>query len=391
MLILGAGIAGCALSYHLARRHVGRIVTYDPRTPAAGATGRAGGVVTEQLWNEWDVEVTREAHAEYAALAQRHRPEAYARNGFLRWTKDPVAERVLLDAVERLRSWKVRVDVVGPEEIAKWMPWGRFDDVRAGIYSPEDAVVSPSTIAELYVEEARRSGVEFRLGGGPASVRLDGSRVVFEDRDVVLHPDATVVAAGAWSKRLCAGLGHPLPLVPYRTQAATLRPPTVPPPLFPTGHDVDTDVYARPEGPGRILAGDGTELVEADPDRFVTSGDDRFRAHLAEAFADRFPGWADSEMIAAWAGVCTSTPDRRPLVGAVPHVDGLYAMTGFNGFGVMRAGGIARRLADRLADGPGSRADEDLAIVRPDRFPDPFPPFLPRPGFTLEGGDAPRF
>ncbi len=51
VLIFGAGIAGCSLAYHLARRKIGSIGVYDPRTPAAGATGRAGGVVTEQLWN----------------------------------------------------------------------------------------------------------------------------------------------------------------------------------------------------------------------------------------------------------------------------------------------------------------------------------------------------
>ena len=113
-------------AYHLARRKVGSIGVYDPRTPAAGATGRAGGVVTEQLWNEWDVEVTREAHAEYRALARRHRPDAYSENGFVRWTKDPVAAAVLLEAVERLRSWQVDVKAVGPSELSRWMLWPAF-------------------------------------------------------------------------------------------------------------------------------------------------------------------------------------------------------------------------------------------------------------------------
>ncbi len=64
-IVLGAGIAGCALAYHLAGRKVGPVVLYDPQTPSAGATGRAAGVVTEQLWNEWDVEVARASKNEY--------------------------------------------------------------------------------------------------------------------------------------------------------------------------------------------------------------------------------------------------------------------------------------------------------------------------------------
>src|SRR5208282_571477 len=85
-VVLGAGIAGCALAYHLAGRHVGAVVVYDPRTPAAGATGRAAGVVTEQLWNEWDVEVARASKNEYAQLAARWDPTAFTANGFARFT-----------------------------------------------------------------------------------------------------------------------------------------------------------------------------------------------------------------------------------------------------------------------------------------------------------------
>ncbi|MEM0129816.1 MAG: FAD-binding oxidoreductase, partial [Thermoplasmata archaeon] len=154
---------------------------------------------------------------------------------------------------------------------------------------------------------------------------------------------------------------------------------------------VDTDVYFRPEGPGRILAGDGTEHVEADPDRFIPSGDDAFVGHLAETFRRRLPGWADCALVRAWAGVCTSTPDRRPLVGPVDPALGLYALVGFNGFGVMRAGGVAGWLADRILEGPDSPAAARLAPVDPARFPPGTPSRPPRPGFTLEGGDAPRF
>ena len=201
-----------------------------------------------------------------------------------------------------------------------------------------------------------------------------------------------VVAAGAWSKRLFAAFGCPQPLAPYRTQAATLRPEPGGPENFPSVHDLDSDVYVRPESNGRILAGDGTELVEVDPDRTPSGGDDRFIGHLAESFESRFPGWASAELVRAWSGVCTSTPDRRPLVGPVPDAPGLFAMVGFNGFGVMRAGGVARRLAALLAVGEGSMSEQEaLGPCSPPASRPGTPASVPQPGFTLEGGDAPRF
>ena len=204
-------------------------------------------------------------------------------------------------------------------------------------------------------------------------------------------PGNAVVAAGAWSKQILRTVGHPLPLAPYRTQAAVLRPATGPA-LFPSVHDIDTDVYARPEANGRLLAGDGTRLVEVDPETFQSGADESFVAHLAETFQHRFPGWADAELVRAWAGVCTSTPDRRPIVGPVKNAEGLYTVVGFNGFGVMRAGGVAQRLAELIAAGGElDRALERLRPVLPERFHGAGDPFLPRPGFTLDDGDDPRF
>lgn len=389
--VLGAGIAGSALAFHLAKRDVGPVLLFDPSTPAAGATGRAAGIVTDQLWNPWDVAVAQEAQAEYAGLCARHDPSAYTQNGFVRWTASQAAADAMEAAADRLKGWGVSVDRVGPSELARALPWGRFDDVLLGLRGRTDAVVTPSTLTDLYVHEARALGVHCQFGEPMARLRWSPGSTQLKVRAATFTSQRLVVAAGAWSKRILADLGRPLPLLPYRTQAATLRPPTAPPLDFPSGHDIDSDVYFRPEGPGRILAGNGTEAVEADPERFQPQGDERFLVHLAESFESRLPGWASCGLVRAWAGVCTATPDRRPLVGAVPRAPDLFVLAGFNGFGVMRAGAVARRLADRIADGPDGAAEEALSPVSPARFADPLAPFLPRPGFTLEPGENPRF
>lgn len=390
-MILGAGIAGCALAYHLAEQHVGRVALYDPRTPGAGATGRAAGIVTEQHWNQWDVEVTRESKEQYASLSARWDPSAYSVNGFVRWAHGAEAVQALDSAVGRLRSWGVDVRELDLAELARRVPFGRFDDAPRAIWSPGDAVVTPSTMGEIFAEAARQRGVEFLLGTPMDSFRNSSGAWELETRGRIVRAGSAVVAAGAWSKQILRVVGHPLPLAPYRTQAAVLRPVSGPA-LFPSVHDIDVDVYARPEANGRLLAGDGTRLVEVDPETFQSGADESFVTHLAETFERRFPGWADAELVRAWAGVCTSTPDRRPLVGPVSTAERLYALVGFNGFGVMRAGGIARRLAELMASGgEGSRELERLAPVLPERFHGPGEPFLPRPGFTLDDGNDPRF
>ncbi|MCI4367948.1 MAG: FAD-binding oxidoreductase [Thermoplasmata archaeon] len=391
VLVLGAGIAGCALAYHLTRRSIS-VTVYDPATPAAGASGRAAGVVTEQLWDRWDVEVTRESNREYAELAHRWDPAAYQANGFVRFTARSNVAEAVDEARERLRSWGVDVEEASPEELSRWVPEGRYNDVLSTLVSRHDACVTPSSITTIYAEGAREAGAVFDFGLPMESLRYVDGRYELTRSTGILRARKLVVAAGAWSKQILVDLDHPLPLVPYRTQAALLRPTRRPAEPFPTVHDLDTDVYVRPESNGRILAGDGTEDREADPKRFVTGGDEEFLAHIAESLAARFPGWSESEMVSSWAGVCTATPDRHPLIGPVPGAEGLYVLSGFNGFGVMRAGGASRRLADLLASGDGdAKARAALGPAWAPRFEGRPAPFSPRPGFTLEGGDRPRF
>ncbi|HZY92151.1 MAG TPA: FAD-binding oxidoreductase [Thermoplasmata archaeon] len=391
VLVLGAGIAGCALAYHLRRREAGSVLVYDPRTPAAGASGRAAGVVTEQLWDRWDVEVTRESHREYAELCRRWEPDAYQQHGFVRWTRDARCGEALEAARDRFRSWGVVVDEAAPSRLEGWFPAGRFDDVRFALHSPHDAAVRPSSLTTIYAEGARSAGAVFDFGVPPVALSGDGDGWHLATALRSVRARHLVIAAGAWSKAILQELGHPLPLAPYRTQAALLRPPKPPSP-FPTAHDLDTDVYLRLEDGGRILGGDGTERVECDPERFEPSGDPSFLAHLAESLQSRFPGWAESEVLSAWAGVCTSTPDRHPIVGRVQGVPGLFVLAGFNGFGVMRAGGVARRLADLIVDdGDREEARTLLGPADASRFTGTPAAFAPTPGFTLEPGENPRW
>ena len=392
VLVLGAGISGCALAFHLARRSIEPVAVFDPATPMAGATGRAAGIVSEQLWDPWDVMAVRESKEEYAQLAERYDPTAFHVNGSALWTRNREAVPVLEASLARLRSWSVRVSALDGTTLAQKVPWGRFDDVLSATWTPDDAVVTPSRMGELYAERARELDVDFLLGSPYSRFAREGDHWELTVAGQTTRARRVVVAAGAWSKRVLASIGHPLPLAPYRTQAAVLRPSSPDPRLFPSVHDLDWDVYVRPEEVGRIMAGDGTQLVEADPDRFSTGGDEQFVAHVAECFGSRFPLWSDAELVRAWAGVCVATPDRHPLIGPVPGAEGLYAMTGFNGFGVMRAGGAAARLAHVLAVGEGS--DTELEKIRPTlpgRFSGPLKPFPIRPGYTLEAGDNPRF
>jgi glycine/D-amino acid oxidase-like deaminating enzyme len=155
-------------------------------------------------------------------------------------------------------------------------------------------------------------------------------------------------------------------------------------------HDLDEDVYLRSLTDGSLLVGNGTELVEANPERYAREGDERFLTHIRSTLQSRFPRWGEATVDRAWAGIVDATPDRRPLVGALPGVPGAFVVAGFNGFGIMRAAGAARRLAALIEHPDSEPAQRALRAADPARFPAGQGAFAPRPGFTLEPGADPR-
>ncbi len=379
MLILGAGLMGSALAYHLSRAGGLRVLVYDEAYPTAGASGKGAGIVSAQCWDPWDVRVVEETREEYRELSRRHGHGGYQENGSVRVVSRSEELPVLRERERTLRTEGVPARWLEPVELAAAVPALDPRGLLAGLLTPKDAVVDPPEMVFLYAELAQRQGVEFTWGWGFEGLERSPSGWTVRTRGGELSGRELVLASGAATKRLAASCGASLPLAPYRTQACRLLRETGGD-SFPSVHDTATDVYVRPSAGGSLVAGDGTELTESDPDRYNPGADFSFYVHLAETFRDRFPGWASSRLARGWAGLCVATPDRRPLVGRVASVPHLLVACGFNGFGVMRAGALASRLAREMTDGPRDL----LSPCDPARFPPEGVGFAPRPGFTLE-------
>ena len=379
--ILGAGLFGSALAYHLVQEPSLRVVALDtvrePDRPSATET--SAGILSVQGWDPWDLAIVRESIEEYRRLAEEEGGEPVRRNGGLRVARTEEGAR-WLDRVRRvLEQEGTEARQLGAGEMRELLPFADLADVRAGLYTPDDSTLSSTALKEAYLRAAGRLGAEFRQEAAMATVEpLPGGGWRIGEEPAVFT-DALVVAAGAWSKEILARLGRPLPLAPFRAQALCLRPR----PLlasFPTLHDLDLNMYLRPASLGRVLAGDGTGSREENPSGWDPNADGPFVEQMVGAASDLLSGLGSIKVESAWAGLCVASPDRFPLVGRVPGKDNLYVSTGFNGFGTMRAAGLARRLSDAL------RSDrwEALRPADPTRFPPSSPPFDPRPEFPLE-------
>jgi len=384
--IVGAGIVGAALAFHLACDHSLRVVAYD-RTPDAArpsASVTSAGILSVQGWDPWDLAIVHESAEEYRALAASDGTTPLRRNGGLRVARTEEGAR-WLERVQRLLARSgLEARMTDPREVQELVPFADASDVRVGLYTPDDATISSPEIRAGFLRAAERAGAALSETPGPVDLQLTANGDWELGSPVHAAARSVVIAAGAHSNSILGTLGHRLPLAPFRTQVVRLRPR----PLlgaFPTWHDLDLNLYARPEGVGRLLVGDGTGSREEDPRRWNPVADTEFVDRTTHAVGEAFAFLDSVRPEEAWAGLCVASPDRFPLVGRVPGSRGLFVACGFNGLGTMRAAGLARRMADALQSGDWG----SLRPADPARFDLPAPPFDPHPEFPLEAAEDP--
>jgi glycine/D-amino acid oxidase-like deaminating enzyme len=376
--ILGGGILGTALAYHLRRDHSVPTVLFDQGTLSGGASGKAAGIVSSQCWNSWDIEVIEETRKEFKKLGEPESDTMYQEVGGITSASTPENVDRLKNQLARVRDANVEGRIIDRDNLSDLYPGGNFKDIVEALYTPHDAVVQPTDLTLLYARLATENGASIESEAGPVKVRKQDGNWILEAGGRTVTAEDLVIACGAWSKKVLAEIGHVIPLAPYLTRACLLKASA--PSLFPFFHDSSEDVYLRPFPRTDVLLGDGTELKEVDPDHMNPSDDTAFLENVSAFLSHRFPLWAEAPVEMSWWGVCSSTPDRRPLVGHIRGEDHLIVAAGFNGFGIMRGGAVGRRLSDAIVSGKWN----ELKPCDPKRFSPNYPRFDPQPGFTLD-------
>ncbi|WP_440991008.1 NAD(P)/FAD-dependent oxidoreductase [Haloarchaeobius baliensis] len=346
--VIGGGAVGATAAYDLARHGVD-VTLFEAGDIAGGSSGRAAGIVYDAFAEDVDSRVAERALERFRAFDGRGEftldgaPYVWlAREG------DDRRADAIREQVPRMRANDRDVALLDRDDLAEEFPTLRSDDVAVAAVARDAAVVDPATYPPLLATLAEEEGATVREAT-PVRLATDGdgagSSVVV---GAETHPfDAVLVAAGAHSKRLLADAGVPIAMKPYRVQALTAGFDAD----VPICYDATAGVYLRPH-PDGLLVGDGTEEREVDPDDWRRSADDWFVDGAVAAVAERTG--TEPSVERAWAGLCTATPDRDPLLGELR--DGLYVATGFQGHGFMRAPALGEAVAAEMLEGDGIEA-----------------------------------
>ncbi|WP_128223940.1 FAD-dependent oxidoreductase [Halobacteriaceae archaeon SHR40] len=346
--VVGGGAVGLTASLELARRDVA-VTLFEQGRLGSGATGRAAGICYDAYVDQRDAEIAARSLDRFRELGVlTEQPYVW----FAR-ADDEVAAAIEshVDGMQRAGR---DVSLVEPAAVSERFPGLVTDDVTTAAIARNAGYVDTTEYVELVAARAADAGVSIETQT-PVTVTEQGT---IQTADGSHSFDAVLVTAGAGTVDVLEATEFDPAVRCYRTQvlvANSAESGTIGGvPMF---YDASEEWYGRPTADG-VLAGDGSELYAGPPADYERETDASFRTERMAALEQRIDGLV--EISDAWAGLCTATPDRDPLVGEC--LPGLYVATGFCGHGFMRSPAIGAAIAEQILGG------DPIAGFEPTRF-----------------------
>jgi sarcosine oxidase subunit beta len=366
-IVVGSGVIGASIAFHLARRKAGRVLVLDKGLAAQGSSSRSSALVRMHYTLAQEVQlalVSLEIFTSWEDYVGR--PGSFRKLGFVRIVPEHEAPRLAAN-VAMQRELGANTRLISAEELLEIEPDWRVDDVRLAAYEPDSGYGDGATTALDLLGRAREMGAEFRPRTRVTAFRVDRGRIRGVATDAGDFESPIVVsAAGPWSTALFRDLDFELPVEPEYHRVAILENP---PGMRGGGCaliDSIASMYLRSEGPHRTLVGGFVGARDVDPDDFPQSVGPEELAELALLGARRIPALGECGLVRGVTGIYDMTPDQRPLLGPVPGAPGLYLAAGFSGMGYKISPAVGLAMAEMLLDGESRTVD--LSIFDPGRF-----------------------
>ncbi len=364
--VIGGGVIGASVAYHLALNGMRDVVIVDAsRGPGNGSTGRATGGFRAQFSTPVNVKLS---------LYSRERLIEFQRETGVSSGYDPVGYLWIAHSDRHLAALRsaqtVQIEhglteaiMLGADDVADLNPAVLREGITGGTFCQSDGYIRPLEILRGYLEAGRRLGVTERWGSSCLGFERDGGRIrAIRTSTGVIEVDNVVNAAGPWAARIAALGGLDLPVTPLRRQAAVTVPTDAIPANMPMTIFLDTGFHVRSRE-GRALLCWPTNEVAGD----TLTVDEAWLATVDEMKQARIPSLAgvklDREQ--CYAGLYEMSPDHHAIVGFAPGCENLFLVNGSSGHGVMHSPALGAVAADMIC---GNEPAIDVSTLRPTRF-----------------------
>ena len=344
-VIVGAGIVGNSLAYHLARLGWRDLVLVDkgPMPNPGGSTGHASNFIFPIDYSKMMAELTDDSSAQFKALG------VFTESGGLEIARTKARCQELRRRASAAKAWGIPCELLSPSEVAKLVPYINTDAILEGLYLPTVGVVDSLRAGTLMREQAQQMGaLEVRANTEVLGIELsdDGRRVrAVRTTAGDINTDICAICGGVWSSRLAEMAGASIPLTPVVHQMISVGPvplfaDTIGEIKYPVVRDMDPNMYERQHGGDMEVGSYAHRPILVAPEEIPSNEEavlsptempftkDDFDPQLEDAL-ELMPEILGDEKVGiryAINGLIAMTPDGFPVLGETPEVKGLWSV-----------------------------------------------------------------
>jgi glycine cleavage system aminomethyltransferase T/glycine/D-amino acid oxidase-like deaminating enzyme len=374
-VIIGGGVVGASIAYHLAKLGHTNIVLLERKRLTSGTTWHAAGLVGQLRATANLTKLARYTTELYATLeAETGQATGFKQRGSISIATNSERMEELLRGASMAKTFGLEVNQVSPADIRQMWPLLNVEDVVGGVFLPGDGQTNPIDTTMALIKGATSRGAKvFENTEVTAILTKNGRAIGVATAGADITAENVVIATGMWSRRLGKSAGVDIPLQANEHFYVVTEPLSGLDPNLPVLRDPDNCAYYK-EDAGKLLLGAFEPnakpwSVDGIPQEFefgeIPYDFEHFEPIL-EAAIKRLPALGKVGIRTFFNGPESFTPDVRYLLGETPDVERLFVAGGFNSIGIQSAGGAGKALAEWIVAGhpPMDLADVDIRRVQ---------------------------
>ena len=373
VVIIGGGIIGSSIAYHLASRHIS-VLLFETHAPAAGSSGGCdGAVLTQSKKHGLHLQMAMTSIKRFAELnEQLPVPVEFERNGSMVVIEHEAELKHMRSFVSQQRTHGVDVSFLDANEAREVVP-ELSESIVGATFSPNDGKINPIRLNFAFIQGAKQRGAQVRMGEGVEHIEVKAGRVCGISTSQNTYSSRIVVnAAGALAPKVGRMVGLDIPIKPRRGQIIVTQAVE---PLAPccmlsagyiaakfnpeiarqSGHGVSIDQTAK----GNILIGSTREFVGYNCQTTFAG-----LAKIANRARQIIPRLGTLDVIRSFAGLRPYTPDGLPILGSVETLEGFIMAAGHEGDGIALSPITGELIAQLIAGETPSVSLESFNLKR---------------------------
>ncbi|HUI87315.1 MAG TPA: FAD-dependent oxidoreductase [Anaerolineales bacterium] len=365
VIIIGAGVHGASLAFHLAGRGV-NVLLLEKKFVAAGATGRSSGLVRMHYDVRQDSELAWVSFQYFRNWKEMVGGEAgFRRTGFVQLVARADVDKLQAN-VRMHQRIGIPVMLINAGDVKRLAPSFATEDIELAAYEPESGYAMPSDTANAFIQAARAKGARLLQDCAVTGIQVGGGKVQgVQTTQGPFEAPVLVNAAGAWAGQVNQMVGLNLPYDTWRHDTMFVTRPKGIGPDHPAVIDFSNEMYFRPEGNLTLLGLEDENPLGESPDSDTDHARPGFVERGIDRICKRIPIMEQGALHSAHGGYDGITPDQHPLLGAAGP-DGFYLDCGFSGTGFKTSPAVGLCLSELILDGASKTVD--LSLYAPQRF-----------------------